>query len=92
MVNKINNRKYLQEFRKNLRNNPTKSESVLWKALQKKQLEGRKFRRQHGLGNYIVDFYCPEEKLVVELDGQIHDNLVNQEYDAKRTKWLEDVG
>lgn len=65
---------------------------MLWKALQKSQLENRKFRRQHSLGNYIVDFYCPQEKLVVELDGQVHDNFVNQEYDFRRTKWLQDLG
>ncbi len=89
MIEKLNNHKYLKEFRKELRNNATKSESQLWKALQKSQLEGRKFRRQHSIGNYIVDFYCPKEKLIVELDGQVHKNSVNGEYDNKRTKYLE---
>ncbi len=65
---------------------------MLWKALQKKQLNGRKFRRQHSLENYIVDFYCPKEGLVIELDGQVHYNPINQEYDAKRTKKLEEYG
>jgi len=92
MPNKINNRKYLKKFRKELRNNPTKAESMLWKALQKKQLEGRKFRRQHSLGNYIVDFFCPQEKLVIELDGQVHNNSVNKEYDFKRTQQLQEFG
>lgn len=89
---KINNRKYLKTYRKELRNNSTKAESQLWKALQKKQLEGRKFRRQHSLGNYIVDFYCPKERLIVELDGQVHHNFVNEEYDTKRTNYLESLG
>ena len=92
MTEKLNNHKYLKKYRKELRSNPTKAESQLWKALQKKQLEGRKFRRQHSLGNYIVDFYCPKEKLIVELDGQVHNNFVNEEYDTKRTKYLESLG
>ena len=65
---------------------------MLWKALQKKQLDGRKFRRQHSLANFIVDFYCPTEKLVVELDGQVHNNSINQEYDSKRTQILNEYG
>jgi very-short-patch-repair endonuclease len=92
MPEKLNNHKYLKEFRKELRKNPTKAESQLWKALQKKQLEGRKFRRQHSIGNYIVDFYSSKEKLIVELDGQVHDNFVNEEYDRKRTRYLESLG
>ena len=92
MPEKLNNHKYLKEFRKELRKNPTKAESQLWKALQKSQLEGRKFRRQHSIGNYIVDFYSSKEKLIVELDGQVHDNFVNEEYDNKRTNYLEELG
>ena len=92
MPNKINNKKYLAKFRKELRNNPTKAESMLWKALRKKQLEGRKFRRQHSLGNYIVDFFCPQEKLIIELDGHVHNNFVNEEYDFKRTQQLQEFG
>lgn len=57
---------------------------MLWKALQKSQLDGRKFWRQHSIENYIVDFYCPNEKLVVELDGQVHQNYINQVYDFKK--------
>ena len=92
MPEKLNNHKYLKEFRKELRNNSTKAESKLWKALQKSQLEGRKFRRQHSIGNYILDFYCPKEKLIIELDGQVHDNFINEEYDGKRTEYLEGLG
>lgn len=76
-MSKLHNRKHLKDFRKELRNNSTKAESRLWKVLRKRQLEGRKFRRQHSIGNYIVDFYCPEEKLIVELDGAIHCNSFN---------------
>ncbi len=92
MPEKLNNKKYLRKFRKELRNNPTKAESMLWKALQKKQLEGRKFRRQHSIDNYIVDFYCPKEKLIVDLDGEIHDNFINKEYDFKRSNYLQAKG
>lgn len=92
MVKRINNYKYLKNYRKEIRNNPTKAESMLWKALQKRQLDGRKFRRQHSLGNYIVDFYCPEEKLIVELDGEVHNNFINAAYDDKRTLDLKAFG
>ena len=92
MAKKLNNIKSLKGIRKDLRNNPTKAESMLWKALQKKQLDGRKFRRQHSLENYIVDFYCPTEKLVVELDGQVHYNSINQAYDAERNQKLSAFG
>lgn len=84
----IHNRSYLKQNRKDLRNNGTSAEATLWKFLQKSQLEGRKFRRQHSIGNYIVDFYCPTERLVVELDGQYHFETSGQLYDEERTKYL----
>lgn len=65
---------------------------MLWKALQRKQVENRRFRRQHSLGNYIVDFYCPSEKLVVELDGQVHANIINEQHDFHRKQYLESLG
>jgi very-short-patch-repair endonuclease len=91
MKKRIHNLKYLEGKRKKLRNNLTSAEAFLWKYLQKRKLEGRKFRRQHSIENYIVDFYCAEEKLIIELDGQVHFNVVQQEYDEKRTKELEDL-
>lgn len=92
MNNEIHNRKYLKEFRKELRNNPTKTEAKLWKALRKSQLENRKFRRQHSIENYIVDFYCPSEKLIIEVDGKVHENFINNEYDHMRSKRLNELG
>lgn len=68
----INNKTELKPFRKKLRNNSTSAEATLWTYLQKSQLENRKFRRQNSLGNFIADFYCPSEKLVIELDGEDH--------------------
>ena len=88
----IHNRKYLEHFRKDIRNNGTSAEAFMWKYLQKSQLNGRKFRRQHSIGNYIVDFYCPKEKLIVELDGQYHNRPDVQEKDRIRTEYLEGLG
>ena len=86
---KIYNRNYLKSRRKELRNNSTKAEIILWKYLKGSQLEGRKFRRQQSIGNYIVDFYCPKERLVIELDGEVHFNKDAIEYDKLRTEYLE---
>ena len=55
--------------RKKLRNNLTPAEAALWNLLKNSQLEGRKFRRQHSVGFYILDFYCPSERMAIELDG-----------------------
>lgn len=92
MKKRIHNLKYLEARRKELRDNLTSAEAFLWKCIQKKKLEGRKFRRQHSIKNYIVDFYCAEEKLIIELDGQVHLNVVQQVYDVERTKELESLG
>ena len=92
MKNKIHNRKYLNEYRKRLRNNLTSAEATLWKSLQKKQLMGRKFRRQHSIKNFIVDFYCASEKLIIELDGAVHLDFAQENYDHERTLQLEKLG
>lgn len=88
----IHNRKELEVYRKQLRNHSTSAEATLWISLQKRQLEGRKFRRQHSVGYYILDFYCPAEKLAVELDGAHHFTEEGQAYDAKRTAYSNDLG
>ncbi|SDH86515.1 endonuclease domain-containing protein [Winogradskyella thalassocola] len=85
-------KKALQEYRRALRNNLTPSEAQLWKHLKSRQLSNRKFQRQHSIGYYIVDFYCAAEKLIIELDGEIHNNPKAQEYDKKRTQYLENLG
>jgi very-short-patch-repair endonuclease len=74
-----------------LRKNPTEPEKRFWQALRGKQL-GVKFRRQHGIGHYVVDFYCPEWALVVELDGDSHFNADVQASDAKRDAYLRSLG
>ena len=75
-----------------MRNNRTPAEAALWKMLKGSALKNKKFRRQHSIENYIVDFYCPEEKLAVELDGQIHNDPMQSLYDAERSKRLNELG
>mgnify|MGYP002712938025 CR=1 FL=1 len=88
----IHNQKHLKENRKELRSNLTSAEATLWKSLQKKQLKGRKFRRQHSIENYIVDFYCASEKLIIELDGAIHLEFSKQNQDYERDIHLKELG
>lgn len=83
-----NTRPYLQEFRTKLRKRLTPAEATLWRSLKCSKLDGRKFRRQHSIGNYILDFYCPEGRLAVELDGQVHRNEQAEAYDATRRRFL----
>jgi very-short-patch-repair endonuclease len=73
-----------------LRQNPTLAEQRLWQALKNRQLDGLRFRRQHPVGSFIVDFYCPQHRLVVEVDGDIHSQQV--EYDTIRTTQLNQFG
>ena len=82
----------MKAFRRELRNNATPAEAFLWKHLQRSQLEGRKFRRQHSIHNFIVDFYCASEGLIVELDGQVHMNPTAEENDRQRDAILENMG
>jgi very-short-patch-repair endonuclease len=87
---KLHSLNVFKERRKSLRNNATDAEKRLWYFLKDKQLQGRKFTRQHGIGKYIVDFYCPGEQLIIELDGEFHKEQI--EYDNARTKYLESLG
>jgi very-short-patch-repair endonuclease len=89
---KTHNLPYLTGRRKGLRKDLTPAEAAFWRVLKGKRFEGRKFRRQHSVGNYVLDFYCPEEKLAVELDGEIHFNIVTREYDARRKEYLNQQG
>ncbi|MEP0860619.1 MAG: methionine synthase [Ignavibacterium sp.] len=82
----------LNEFAKNHRDNPTKAEMIIWEFIKSKQLEKFKFRRQHIIGKYIADFVCLDRKLIIEIDGKIHQLPENKESDEIRTKWLESKG
>jgi len=90
--NNFFNRKYLKSFRSSLRNKSTSAEAELWNILKSKNLNGRKFRRQHSIGNYIVDFYCASDKLVIELDGNPHGEYHKIEKDEKRDQYLQGMG
>ena len=87
-----NSRPYLQTFRTELRKRLTPAEATLWRSLKGSRLDGRKFRRQHSVGSYILDFYCPAERLAVELDGQVHRNESAEVYDRERKLFLEYYG
>jgi very-short-patch-repair endonuclease len=88
----FNNIPELKDKRKYLRNNSTPAEIALWKILKGKQLNGLKFRRQHSIGKYIVDFYCPKHKLAVELDGNYHFEEEQIKRDGIRDKFLNEAG
>jgi ATP-dependent helicase HrpA/adenine-specific DNA-methyltransferase len=79
----------LLEFAKTMRNNATDAEYLLWQLLRAKRFMNLKFRRQHVIAPYIVDFYCHELGLVIELDGSQHGTDDAMGYDAERTKFLE---
>ena len=77
-----------KEYRRLLRKTETPTERMLWKRLRGKQLDGYRFRQQHGFGPYILDFYCPSIKLCIELDGEVHDKDDNKQKDEERTEFL----
>ncbi|MBO5539268.1 MAG: DUF559 domain-containing protein [Prevotella sp.] len=77
-----------KDYRRLLRKNETPSERLLWHFLRNKQLDGYRFRQQHGFGPYVLDFYCPELRLCIELDGAVHDDPVQKEKDRERTLFL----
>jgi very-short-patch-repair endonuclease len=89
MIDKIHNIKTMRANRKKLRNRLTPAEAKLWAFLKNGQIEKRKFRRQHSVGPYVLDFYCPSERLCIELDGTAHFTENGYEYDTARTEYLE---
>ena len=82
----------IKEYVKKHRSQPTQAEDALWQSLRNKQLGGHKFRRQHIIGKYITDFVCLQEKLVIEIDGLIHQLPDVQENDVARENWLKEQG
>jgi very-short-patch-repair endonuclease len=75
-------------YARQMRNNPTKAENLLWQTLRRKAL-GVRFRRQQPMGPFVVDFYCSRARLVVELDGELHANEETRRNDEERTRRLE---
>ena len=82
----------MTEIARKLRKEQTKSEEILWQALRNRKLDGRKFRRQHLIESFVVDFFCAEENLIVEVDGSVHDSPEQQALDRERQSLLESLG
>jgi very-short-patch-repair endonuclease len=78
--------------RRELRNNSTPEEAVLWTQIKSRKIKGYKWRRQHPIGSYILDFYCPEAKLCIELDGAAHYTYNGAREDNIRTSFLNSKG
>jgi very-short-patch-repair endonuclease len=81
-----------RDFARNLRKNSTVAERSLWSILRCEQFKGYKFRRQAAIGDYVVDFVCFSNDLVIELDGGQHNEELAKRYDLLRTAWLESQG
>jgi very-short-patch-repair endonuclease len=75
-----------------MRRHLTAPEARLWRCLKGGKLEGFKFRRQHPLGPYILDFYCMAAKVAIEVDGAVHETPERMLHDRRRTAWLEEQG
>ncbi len=74
-----------------LRQRKTRAENLLWQNLRSRKLSGFKFLRQHPIGGYVVDFYCHEAKIVIEVDGSIHDDAEISERDDRRVQFFEQI-
>jgi very-short-patch-repair endonuclease len=81
-----------KEKRRKLRKDQTFCEKIMWTYLRDRKTLGYKFRRQYSVDHYVIDFYCPELKLAIELDGSIHDEPDQKEYDKHRQEYLEKFG
>jgi len=81
-----------KQFRKSLRKNMTDAERILWNVIRNRKLEGRKFRRQHSIDQFTVDFFCFQENLIVEIDGESHNNVGSEQYDYNRDEKLTKMG
>jgi len=81
-----------KEKRRILRKKQTFCEKILWRYLRDRQLLECKFRRQYSIDQFVIDFYSPEIKFAIELDGDVHNNLDQKEYDVKRQEYLETFG
>ncbi len=86
------NKSYLLDAVRVLRRRETGAEKLAWQVLRNRNIKGLKFRRQHQIGSYIVDFYCNELKLIIELDGGIHLDPEQKEKDRHRDDYLRSSG
>ncbi|OHB15860.1 MAG: hypothetical protein A2431_01205 [Candidatus Zambryskibacteria bacterium RIFOXYC1_FULL_39_10] len=90
-MSRIHNNRILKDRRIELRRKETPTEKILWFYLRSDKL-GVKFKRQHSVGGYILDFYCAKKKLIIELDGEIHNTKDAKEYDEVRDKFFKELG
>lgn len=86
------NKAELKERRRSLRGQIPPCERILWARLRNRQVSGLKFRRQYGIDRFVVDFYCPDATLVVEIDGYSHTFEATWAYDVERQQYLESLG
>jgi very-short-patch-repair endonuclease len=82
----------LYEYAKELRQHATDAEQLLWDQIKNRKLAGLKFRRQHAISKFIADFYCHEKKLVVEIDGSVHELAEVKEKDDRKEDWFKELG
>ena len=82
----------LIERSRELRHESTPAEQILWRYLRGRRMKGLKFRRQHPVGRFILDFYCEDLKLAIEVDGGGHNEAEQEAYDLARTQALNDLG
>ncbi|NQU50994.1 MAG: endonuclease domain-containing protein [Bacteroidetes bacterium] len=90
--NQIKNLDYMKPFRRALRKRLTPAEASLWSLLKNRQAFGLKFRRQFSIKNFVVDFFCAETKMIIELDGEPHFTQAQADKDQKRDKRLSELG
>lgn len=87
------NKKNQKILRQRLRREIPRAEQILWHRLRRQQIKGYKFRRQHGIGPFVVDFYCPQLRLVIEIDGSSHFiDAFTRESDQDRQRYIEAQG
>jgi len=91
-MTKIYNKASEKEKRRLLRKNMPKVEVIMWSKLKQKQLLGYRFRRQYSVGSYVIDFFCPELKLAIEIDGTSHFKDGAEYYDSNRQESIEQLG
>ncbi len=91
-MSQVFNRHSELETRRALRNSMPPAEVILWERLQRRQVAGAKFRRQHSVEKFVLDFYCPEVRLAIELDGSSHDGEEAAQRDESRQEFIESYG
>lgn len=88
-MTRLYNKSSEKNKRRKLRQNQTNAEELIWRFLRNRQLSGYKFKRQYSVDHFVIDFYCPELKLAVEIDGASHNGPDQQKKDISRQKYLE---